>query len=189
MIPTVVLLGSFLVPVTAIVGVVLGAAVGFGFGALESSGYALNALFVAQGHQIALSPGNLVFTEPLRGILAPVGHGLWTAILGGALFSASRGGHLRFSGRVAAAYLLVAFLHALWDSMRGIAPVLNAIFTATPSQRLAVTEGQPVAPTPAPFQDFLVFEFGGFVAVSVIGLVILWIVWRRVGVRRAEVAV
>src|SRR6266545_3597946 len=66
-------------------GIVLGAAVGFGFAAFESAGYAFNALFTSSG----LSLLNLVETEVLRGILAPVGHGLWTAILGGALFAAA----------------------------------------------------------------------------------------------------
>jgi hypothetical protein len=36
--------------------------------------------------------------EVLRGILAPVGHGLWTAILGGTLFAVAAGrGRLRLS--------------------------------------------------------------------------------------------
>src|SRR5215207_3342752 len=76
-------------------GIVLGAAVGFGFAALESAGYAFNALFTSNG----LSLINVVETEVLRGILAPVGHGLWTAILGGALFAtAARRGRLRLTG-------------------------------------------------------------------------------------------
>ena len=48
------------------------AAVGFGFAALESSGYAFNALLVREGAEVRLSLGSLVFTELLRGILAPV---------------------------------------------------------------------------------------------------------------------
>ena len=63
-------------------GMVLGAAVGLGFAAFESAGYAFNALFTTGG----LSLQNLVETEVLRGLLTPVGHGLWTAILGGVLF-------------------------------------------------------------------------------------------------------
>ena len=78
-------------------GMVLGAAVGFGFAALESAGYAFTALFSSNG----LSLLNLVETEALRGVLAPVGHGLWTAILGGALFATaarSRRGRPRLRG-------------------------------------------------------------------------------------------
>ena len=59
-------------------GIVLGATVGLGFAAFESAGYAFNALFTA-----GLSLLNLVETEVLRSILTPIGHGLWTAILGG----------------------------------------------------------------------------------------------------------
>lgn len=160
-------------------GIVLGAAVGFGFGALESSGYALNALFVAQGQHISLSLGNLVFTELLRGVLAPLGHGLWTAILGGVLFSASRAGHLRFTRRVIGVYLLVALLHTLWDAMRGIAFVLTLIFAATRAQRIAIMEGIILPPTITEFKTFLFFEFGGLAVISVIGLVTLRVMWRR----------
>ncbi|TMJ14661.1 MAG: PrsW family intramembrane metalloprotease, partial [Bacillati bacterium ANGP1] len=48
-------------------GIVLGATVGFGFGALESSGYALTSLITIRGPEVSLSLGNLVFTELLRG--------------------------------------------------------------------------------------------------------------------------
>jgi protease PrsW len=167
-------------------GVVLGAAVGFGFGALESSGYALNAFVVVQGHQVALSLGRLVLTELLRGILAPVGHGLWTAILGGVLFSAARGGRLRLTGKVVGTYILVSLLHTLWDAMRGIAVVLTAILTATPFQRMAAAQGIRVEPTPAQVRMFVLFEFGGLALISVIGVLILWAIWRRAGGSGAE---
>jgi RsiW-degrading membrane proteinase PrsW (M82 family) len=48
-------------------GIVLGAVVGLGFAALESAGYAFNALFTMEG----LSLPNLVETEVLRGLLTP----------------------------------------------------------------------------------------------------------------------
>lgn len=160
-------------------GIVLGAAVGFGFGALESSGYALMALFVTHGPHITLSLSSLVFTELLRGILAPVGHGLWTAILGGVLFAASRGGRLHLTARVVWTYLLVSGLHSLWDAMRGIAFVLTALFTTTPAQRLALTEGVVLPPTIKQVDIFLTVEIGGLVLISLIGLAILWTLWRR----------
>jgi len=68
-------------------GMILGATVGFGFAAFESAGYAFTALFTVDG----LSVLQVVQTELLRGRLTPVGHGLWTAILGGVLFATSRG--------------------------------------------------------------------------------------------------
>jgi RsiW-degrading membrane proteinase PrsW (M82 family) len=49
-------------------GMILGAAVGFGFAAFESAGYAFVALFTVDGLSIA----QLVQTELIRGLLAPV---------------------------------------------------------------------------------------------------------------------
>jgi RsiW-degrading membrane proteinase PrsW (M82 family) len=102
-------------------GMVLGAAVGFGFAALESSGYALVSLFVVHGNKLFLSIASVVATELIRGILAPFGHGMWSSILGGVIFAAAaRRGHLRLSWSVLGAFLLVAILHAAFDSISGI---------------------------------------------------------------------
>jgi protease PrsW len=173
-------------------GIVLGATVGFGFGALESSGYALAALFVARGHQISLSLGNLVLTELVRGVLAPVGHGLWTAILGGLLFGASRRGRFRITRGVFGGYLLVALLHTLWDSMRGIAMVLTALLTATPAQERAFARGVMLPASMKQIQTFISVEIGGLVLISIVGIVILWRLWHaagRAGTGPSEVAV
>ncbi len=159
-------------------GIVLGATVGFAFGALESAGYAFNALVVPQGSGVVLSLGSLVQTELVRGVLAPVGHGLWTAILGGIVFRVSRqANHLRLSWAAIGAYLLVSLLHALWDSMRGIALVLTAVLTATPQQQAIIDSGRVPTPTPDQLRVFLVFEWGGLLLISIIGLALLWGLW------------
>jgi protease PrsW len=101
-------------------GIVLGAAVGFGFAALESSGYALASLFVVQGSHLSLSFTSVVVTELVRGVLAPFSHGLWSAILGGVVFNAARNGRLRLSWGVLVAYLGVSALHAAFDTFGGI---------------------------------------------------------------------
>src|ERR1700693_1210357 len=98
----------------------LGAAVGFGFAALESSGYALASLFVVQGQQLTLSLSSVVFTELVRGVLAPFGHGLWSAILGGVIFHAARKGHLRLTCSVLVAYLGGSLLHGAFDIYGGV---------------------------------------------------------------------
>jgi protease PrsW len=100
-------------------GMVLGATVGFGFAALESSGYALASLFVVQGNTLILSLNSVVFTELVRAVLAPFGHGLWTAILGGVIFAAARRGGLRLTWGVAGTFLLVSVLHSAFDSIMG----------------------------------------------------------------------
>lgn len=102
-------------------GMVLGATVGFGFAALESSGYALVSLFVVHGHRLFLSLDAVVVTELIRGVLSPFGHGMWSAIVGGAIFAAARQhNRLRFSWGILGAYLLVAVLHTIFDSLNGI---------------------------------------------------------------------
>ena len=101
-------------------GMVLGAAVGFGFAALETSGYALASLFVVQGGHLYLSFTSVVFTELIRGVLAPFSHGLWSAILGAAIFHAARNGRLRLSWGVLGAYIGVSLLHAAFDTFGDI---------------------------------------------------------------------
>ncbi|MEV4280514.1 PrsW family intramembrane metalloprotease [Actinoplanes xinjiangensis] len=139
----------------AVDGVILGAAVGFGFAAFESAGYAFTALFTQQG----MSLMTLVETELLRGVLAPVGHGLWTAILGGVLFSASGRRHFALTGRLLVTYLGVAVLHALWDGWQSIAQVITD-----------------VARDP---HLFTLLSWGGLVGVSLIGIAWLLVVRRQ----------
>ena len=158
-------------------GVILGAAVGFGFAAFESAGYAFTALFTEQG----LSLMQVVQTELLRGLLAPVGHGLWTAILGGVLFSASGREHFALTGRLLLSYLGVSVLHALWDSMHSIALVLTLVLTGTPYQFQLLSRGYPPNPTPAQMQLFTVLSWDGMILISLIG-----IAWLLVVVRAAD---
>jgi RsiW-degrading membrane proteinase PrsW (M82 family) len=137
-------------------GIVLGATVGFGFAAFESSGYALVSLFVVQGGHLFLSLESVVFTELVRGLLAPFGHGLWSAILGGVIFHAARNGRLRPAWSILVAYLGVSILHGAFDSLGSIV---------------------------------------GYVVISIIGLVPLVFLWwrgdrsafgRRVGLKTAD---
>ena len=96
-------------------GVVLGAAVGMGFAALESTGYAFTTLMVSRGN--LLTP---ILQTVIRGLLAPFGHGVWTAILGAALFREAHGNHLHFTGKVLVIYLFVSLLHASWNGLTGV---------------------------------------------------------------------
>ncbi len=96
-------------------GIILGAAAGMGFAALESTGYAFTAFLMSQG-----SLSTTVGVELLRGVLSPVGHGVWTAILAGVLFRESRDGHFRINLKVIGAYITVAILHGLWDGLPGV---------------------------------------------------------------------
>jgi RsiW-degrading membrane proteinase PrsW (M82 family) len=158
-------------------GIVLGAAVGFGFAALESSGYALNSLIVVHGGTIVFSLGSLVLTELLRGILAPIGHGLWTAILGGVLFAASRQGRLRLSWGVVETYILVAILHGLWDAMGLIAMFLAAQYDAVPTAG-DLWLGLVVPPAAEDLLLTLGFYISGLIVLSLIGIGVLRRRWQ-----------
>jgi RsiW-degrading membrane proteinase PrsW (M82 family) len=156
-------------------GMILGASVGFGFAAFESAGYAFTALFTVDG----LSLTQVVQTELLRGLLAPVGHGLWTAILGGVLF-ATWGQQHRFSAtaRLIAAYLGVSALHALWDSMHGIALTLTLLITEG-EQYQPTPNGWLVQPTSEQVRLLPVLEWSGLAVISVVGVAWLTVMWRR----------
>jgi RsiW-degrading membrane proteinase PrsW (M82 family) len=127
-------------------GLILGAAVGMGFAALESMGYAFTAFLQSQGSLSAT-----VSVTLLRGILSPIGHGTWTAILASVLFRETRNKHFRLDFMVFGAYVVVSLLHAAWD---GLPPLVAYVF----SGGLDVLIAQSV--------------IGGT------GLVILWFRWR-----------
>lgn len=93
-------------------GLLLGAAVGMGFAALESTGYAFNALIYSRG----LVGASIVETI-LRGLIAPFGHGTWTAILGAILFRESEPHRFRLTFPVILAFIFVVVLHGCWDGL------------------------------------------------------------------------
>jgi len=154
-------------------GIVLGAAVGFGFAAFETAGYAFNALLTVRG----LSVGAVVQTELLRSVLAPVGHGLWTAILGGLLFQGLQRGRW-LSGRLVIGLLWVSFLHALWDSSHELAVVITFVLTATTRQVQLLQAGYLPPASPAQVHLFTVLSLASLGVVAVLGLLTLWGVTR-----------
>jgi len=135
-------------------GLILGAAAGMGFAALESLGYAFTA-FLGSGGNLTIT----VLITLVRGLFSPLGHGTWTAILAAVLFRESRAGHFRINLKVAGAYLTVVILHGLWDALP---PVIAAVF--------------------ANGVDVLVAQ----ASIGAVGLFILWRRWREG--RRLQVA-
>jgi len=128
-------------------GLILGAAAGMGFAALESNGYAFTA-FLASNGSVSVTVGVTL----LRGLLSPLGHGTWTAILASVLFRESRNGRFRIDLQVIGAYLLVSILHAMWD---GLPRVIMNVFS---------------------------LGLGVFITDSVIGIIgvtVLWLRWRE----------
>ncbi|MGV4981935.1 PrsW family intramembrane metalloprotease [Streptomyces sp. NRAIS4] len=148
-------------------GLVLGAAVGFGFAALESAGYAFDATLSAEG----VSLRDLLETEILRGVLAPFGHGLWTAIAGGVLLSRRRlNGHVRLAAPVVGTYLGVSLLHALWDSTHGLAIWMAARLTGSGLESELFALGYLVRPSAGQEHLFTLFSVGGLTLVGLAGV-------------------
>lgn len=122
-----VIIGWRIVPKDGYQGGLLGATVGAGFAAFESAGYAFNATMSQAG---SINLGSLVQTEAIRGVLTPVGHVLWTAILGAAIFAAARGAHhYRWRWSILLAFAAAVVLHALWDLMGAISAFLAIVLS------------------------------------------------------------
>lgn len=128
-------------------GLILGAAAGMGFAALESSGYAFTIFLKSHG-----SVSIVVVVTLIRGLLSPLGHGTWTAILASVLFRESRNGHFRINLQVIEAYLLVSILHSLWD---GMALVLTTVFNL--GLGVLISDG----------------------VIGIVGLAVLWLRWQE----------
>ncbi len=139
---------------TEINGLILGAAAGMGFAALESSGYAFTVFLASRG-----SLNAVVNIMLLRGVLSPLGHGTWTAILAGVFFRESKNGHFRITFNVIKAYLVVVILHGLWDATPSLLSIL-----------------------PVTGLDFFIGES----LVGALGLFVLWRRWREA--RRQQAA-
>ena len=132
-------------------GIVLGAAVGFGFAALESAGYAFNALFTQEG----LSLQNLVETEVLRGILTPARPRAVDRHPGRGAVPHRR--QNRSAAAVGPAGRLVSGgggRHALWDAARPVAVWLTLLLTATQVQWALIRMGRVPQPTQAQVHTF-----------------------------------
>jgi protease PrsW len=163
-------LGSY----TARDGIVLGVAVGFGFAAFESSGYALVALFGSHG----LALHAMISTVIERGLLAPLAHGLWTGILGGVLFRAAARGRLRLTPSVVAAYLFVAMLHALYDSASGIGALIVGLLTDNGTYWKLLLAGRIPAQMKNDLPLFTVVSLACIALVALVGICAMARLWR-----------
>jgi len=114
-------------------GLVLGAAAGMGFAALETMGYGLNALLSPHG----LDLGAMTQTLMQRALLSPLGHGTWTAILAATLWREVTAGRSPFGAPVWRSYLAVSVLHSLYD-LTLQSPALSRLAITLPFLQLPV---------------------------------------------------
>jgi protease PrsW len=105
-------------------GLLIGVAVGAGFAALETMGYAFVTLLQSKGSLGALDEVLLV-----RGLMSPAGHAAWTGLVCAVLWRERlKAGHAVLNLRVVAAFLTAVVLHDLWDtfnSLQGGAALLS----------------------------------------------------------------
>lgn len=126
-------------------GLILGATIGLGFASFESAGYTLDAGFSSG---VGFSAKDLVSEELLRAAIAPVGHGVWTGLIGAALFRCSRGRpRPRIDLVVFATFLVASVLHALWDASSNAAVVVTVLVAGDGPLRDALGHGTVPAPT------------------------------------------
>jgi RsiW-degrading membrane proteinase PrsW (M82 family) len=112
-------------------GLLFGAAVGAGFAGLESAGYAFNVGYrsfvlavtkggYAIGDSFAYGLNQAIENITLRGLLAPGGHVIWTAMIGSAIWKVK--GSRKFSvamlfdKTVMRRWGIAVVLHGLWDA-------------------------------------------------------------------------
>ena len=103
-------------------GLLFGAAVGAGFAGFESAGYAFR-FGLRGGLQQAL---DVIW---LRGVLAPGGHVIWTAMVGSAIWKVKGERPFRlgmlFEGVVVRRWLIAVILHGIWDTSLPIPDVVQ----------------------------------------------------------------
>jgi RsiW-degrading membrane proteinase PrsW (M82 family) len=158
-------------------GLILGATVGLGFASFESAGYTLEAGFSGGD---GFSPSDLVSEELLRAAIAPVGHGVWTGLVGATLFRSSQGrARPRVGPLVFVTYLVAAGLHALWDASSNAAVVVCVLVAGDASLRETLSEGTVPAPTAIDQQVLLgAIQWAFMAMVALVGLALFRRAWR-----------
>lgn len=100
-------------------GLLVGAAVGTGFAAFESAGYALQGAL--------MNMNTMIDTIHLRGLLAPGGHIVWAALSGAAICMVKGREPWRWDMlkdmRFLRIFIIVTALHVIWNS-----PISGALF-------------------------------------------------------------
>jgi len=147
-------------------GLVLGGASGMGFAALETMGYGFTYLILSHGNLAVMN--DVLFT---RGLLSPLAHGTWTAIVVGTVWRERMRGGFWLNRRVIGGFAIAVILHTLWDFT---APVPIDIVLPGLSLNLRVI-------------DVVVPTIGLPVPGLIIGAIGLWILWRMF--RESEQAV
>ncbi len=99
-------------------GLLFGAAVGAGFAGFESAGYAFQ--MALSGESLAAASSGASLSILIRGLLAPGGHVIWTAMVAAAIWKVKGGGPFQigqlFHPVVFRRFVTAVILHGLWDT-------------------------------------------------------------------------
>lgn len=165
-----VIVGWRVVPKNARQGALLGVAVGAAFAGFESAGYAFTAAITREGVDIL----GVIQTKVFRALLSPVGHMLWTAIIGAAIFGVSSG-HTRFrlGWQVPVAFVGATLLHALWDSMSQITLYIALLVSGDALPELRFYGRLPAGLADEVSSLSLILYVIGLVVISAIGVGVL----------------
>ncbi len=104
-------------------GLLFGAAVGAGFAGFESAGYTFDEVLNSMARTMSVSVTPIADSIMWRGILAPGGHVIWTAMVGSAIWKVK--GDKPFHARmllervVIRRWLIAVVLHGIWDTKFG----------------------------------------------------------------------
>jgi len=101
-------------------GIVLGAAVGAGFAMIETAGYIFESFIIFHDDGIFLDWHGAIGTLVIRAIMSPFAHVLWTAVVVGSLWHASKESDSKLNGFFSHVFLrifiFIVGLHAFWNS-------------------------------------------------------------------------
>jgi RsiW-degrading membrane proteinase PrsW (M82 family) len=150
-------------------GLVLGAAAGMGFAALETAGYGFDHFVAGVVNALGPDPRSTSVIEAgissmtgvlvLRMVLAAFGHGVWTAIIGAAIWRDRGVSTFKLTRGVALACGIAVTLHALWDASRWLIPVSAIIgilvLRFLIGESIARAQLGPAAPPPEPLAQAL----------------------------------
>lgn len=161
-------------PKTAGAGFVAGAAVGFGFSAFETAGYALNAVSGGAG-----SWGALEGLQLLRAFITPATHGLWTAITGAVLWGAAGQGRYRVTGRLVAVVAGVVAIHGLWDLAPDLSRGLGVLLTGPHSSTRLLSLALPPTASSTTKAVTTILQAATLVLLSALGFTAAHFVRRR----------
>jgi len=106
-------------------GLILGAAAGMGFAALETAGYGFVAFLAGFTNSLSANSSTVIAIDQgihqmnhsliLRMALAIFGHGVWTAIVCAAIWRDRRQSTFRLTFGIVLTFCIAVALHALWD--------------------------------------------------------------------------